>query len=96
MSDSKTIHRVVMGKKVARQYLEEVTDEGYTITVYASAGEPIDQFLHDIRSRYSGKISSITEEFDHVTILSMSESVMEKVVELAKSKGLQTTGFNHE
>lgn len=79
-----------MSKKIARDYLEDISEEGYTITVYASSDrESMWSFLQSVERDFSDKVSSIKEEFDSVTILSMDQETIEDIKELASSKGLQ-------
>lgn len=91
---SERVYRVVMSEKVAHDYIGDITEEGYTLTVYSSNGESLNSFLDEIQKKeYSDKISSVQEGFDFITVLTKDSSTLNSLKKLAVSNGLQTSGF---
>lgn len=87
-----SLRKVIMSKKVAREYLKKVSRESSTLTVYFSDERVLASFLDDVNARFGGKISH-SRGFDYVTFLSQDKSVISKVSSKAQDKGLDTSGF---
>lgn len=89
MDDS--IRRVIMSKKVASRYVDRISEEGQTLTVYFSDGQMMRSFVDRIKSSSFGSDLSISEGFDRVTFLSTDKEAVNRVADLAHEKGLDST-----
>ena len=83
-----------MGKKVAKKYIRDHSETGYTLTAYSSSNyQALEEFVEEVREDFPEKVSSVKEEFDFATILSMDKSTIEEISDLASSYNLDTTGL---
>ena len=93
MDDSKlkySVRRIVMSKSVAESWLERVSHEAHTLTIYFSDPGLMEKFANHSRKKY-GKSTQIQEAFDHLIVISSDSSDVQDIKDRAEDQGLETT-----
>jgi hypothetical protein len=86
-----SIKHVVMSKRVAQAYLDNVGQVTSTITVYFSDERQLVAFEQGVKSKHSGV--QCTRGFDYLTFLSEDRRVAGLIADRASKDGLTMTGF---
>lgn len=81
----KSVRRVVMSKRIARQYLEDKAKVGRSITAFFSREET----WRDLESRLSHLDISYSKGFDHVTFLTENDTEVEAIKRACKRLDLE-------
>jgi len=88
---SEHIHRIIMSKRVAKRYLEDISKTGRTLTVYFPAETSQRTFISSVKAKPYGSRVSVSEGFDHATFLSLDADAVADVEKMANDRGLDWT-----
>ena len=86
MSDH--VHRIIMSKRVASRFLEEISRSGRAITVFFPVGSSQDSFVKTASDLGN---SHVTCGFDQATFVSTDNEVMSGVIRLAEQRDFDWT-----
>lgn len=87
------IHRIIMSKRVAERYIDEISKTGRTLTVFFPAESSQRSFIASVKTASYGNRISVSEGFDQATFLSLDADAVSNIEKLATSKGFDWTDF---
>lgn len=90
---SEHIHRIIMSKRVAARYIDDISKTGRTLTVFFPADSSQRTFIASVKASPYGSRVSVSEGFDQATFLSLDSEAVSSVETLATSRGFDWTDF---
>ena len=86
-------HKILMAKRVASRYLQEVSKVGRTLTVYFPSDSAKTSYLRAVKASGFGEKLSCTEGFDQVTLVSLDKEAVDAAEQLATDRDLDWSDF---
>lgn len=90
---SENIHRILMSKRVAARFIEDLSQAGRTLTIFFPNEEVREGFVSEVKTSSCAPSLHITSRFDQATFMSMDVKAVDSVEYLAEERGFDWNDF---